>query len=580
MKIAWTKGIVNNFYKKAIGDGRWAMGDGEPINLACFAFILWPLAFNPLFKCCSWSGNLLLKAMRFVKKHLMRNTLSGLVILVIALWSSQGFAATEISNVRHWAAPDHTRVVFDLDAEPVYQFNIKENILTLELSDATVKTSLPSEMPVGKPGISKIIFITAKDNPCKIELVLDQYSKVEVFKLKKFMDKPDRVVVDIYLPQAVKEEAGTEPQIVSVKKRVIVIDPGHGGEDPGAVGKNGTYEKHVVLAISREIKKSIDNMPGYRAVLTRNGDYYVSFSKRLNMARQTNASLFISVHADAARNRLARGSSVYCLSTGGASNEAAKLLANNENLSDIIGGVPNGDGNNQSDEIILNMFQTNTINLSKTFATDLLDQLGRVHCLKYPVFHEAPFRVLKLLDTPAVLLETAFISHPEEENLLKKNSFRKTIASAVALTVSNYFSGASAIALPDATRGESGTPVASEKIPDGVPPVKTIIYRVKRGDNLNTIARKHETNLSALLKLNQLKINDPLYAGRKLLVPAPKPQSAGVAQRPLIKYTVKKGDTLFSLAKSSSITVDELRRLNNMNDTDVLLSGRQIKLPQ
>lgn len=573
MKIAWTKGIVNYFYKKA-------MGDGEPINIAPCAFIIWPLAFNLLFKGCSCFGNLLLYVMRFVKKYLMRETLSGLVILVAAFWASQVFAVTDISNVRYWAAPDHTRIVFDLNAEPVYQFNIRENILTLEFSDAEVKTSLPSEMPVGKPGISKIVFITAGDNQCKIELVLDQYSKVEVFKLKKFLDKPDRVVVDIFLPQAVKEEAFAEPQIVSVKKRVIVIDPGHGGEDPGAIGKNGTYEKHVVLAISREIKKSIDRMPGYRAVLTRNGDYYVSFSKRLNMARQTNASLFISVHADAARNRQARGSSVYCLSMGGASNEAAKLLANNENLSDIIGGVSNGDGNNQSDEIILNMFQTNTINLSKTFATDLLDQLGRVHCLKYPVFHEAPFRVLKLLDIPAVLLETAFISHPEEESLLKKNSFRKTIASAVALTVNNYFSGANGVALPDAVRVESGTRGGSEIIPEDAQPVRTIIYRVKRGDNLSTIARKHETNLLTLLKLNQLKINDPLYVGRKILVPVSKPQTLSQAERPLRKYTVKEGDTLFSLAKSSSITVDELRRLNNMSETDVLLSGRKIKLPQ
>ncbi len=168
-------------------------------------------------------------------------------------------------------------------------------------------------------------------------------------------------------------------------------------------------------------------MPGYRAVLTRDGDYYVSFSRRLNVARKTNASLFISVHADAARNRQARGSSVYCLSTGAASNEAAKLLANNENLSDIIGGVPDEEGNNQSDEIILNMFQTNTINLSKTYASHLLDQVGRVNCLKYTHFHEAPFRVLKLLDIPAVLLETAYLSHDEEERLLKTSRFRKRL---------------------------------------------------------------------------------------------------------------------------------------------------------
>jgi len=495
------------------------------------------------------------------------------------LWSSQGFAATEISKVRHWAAPDHTRIVFDLSAEPDYQFKIMENILTLEFNDASFHPSLPAEKMIGKPGISKIIFTTADDNKCKIEIVLDKYLKAQVFKLKKFMDKPDRVVVDITVEQAVKEEAIKERTLPPVKKRVIVIDPGHGGEDPGAVGKSGTYEKHVVLAMSREIKKSIDKMPGYRAILTRDGDYYVSFSNRLSVARQASASLFISVHADAARNRQARGSSVYCLSMGAASNEAAKLLANNENLSDIIGGVPNGEGNNQSDEIILNMFQTNTINLSKTFAAGLLDQIGRVQCLKYPVFHEAPFRVLKLLDTPAVLIETAFISHPQEERMLKTGSFRKTIASAVALSVANYFSGSSSVAsVDDSSKTEDSVVPALKKTADTTRPVKTITYRVKRGDNLNAIARQHETSLATLLKLNQLKINDPLIIGRKILIPVVQPETTGV--KLLKKYTVKKGDTLFSLAKSNSITVDELRRLNNVTDSDVLFTGQKIKLPQ
>jgi N-acetylmuramoyl-L-alanine amidase len=517
--------------------------------------------------------------MRSGKKNLIWKLLCGPAFLVVALWSSQGFAATEISNVRHWAAPDHTRVVFDLSAEPDYQFKVRENILTLEFSDALFKKSLPAEMIIDKPGINKIIFATTDDNKCKIEIVLNQYLKAEVFKLKKFMDKPDRVVVDIIIEQADKEEIVKERQALSLQKRVIVIDPGHGGEDPGAVGKNGTYEKHVVLAIGREIKKAIDKIPGYRSVLTRDGDYYVPFSKRLSLAGQTKASLFISVHADAARNRQARGSSVYCLSTGAASSQAAKLLANNENLSDIIGGVPNGEGNNQSDEIILNMFQTNTINLSKTFAADLLDQLGRVQCLKYPSFHEAPFRVLKHLDTPAVLLETAFISNAEEERLLKTNSFRKTIALAVASSVVNYFSGAPAVAAThDAGETQGSTPPALKKTGDTARPVKTITYRVKRGDNLNAIAKQHETSLAVLLKLNRLKINDPLYVGRKILVPVAEPETAGL--RPLKKYTVKKGDTLFSLAKSSSLTVDELRRLNNMTASDALLSGQKIKLPQ
>ena len=518
------------------------------------------------------------------KQKLTQKILYCLAILVIALWPALGFTATEISNIRYWSAPDHTRVVVDLSAEPDYQFNIRENIITLEFSDASFHSSLPAEKMIGKHGIRKIIFTTAGDNKRKIEIILDQPLKAEVFKLKKFMDKPDRVVVDVIVTQAVKNEAVKERTPPSVKKRVIVIDPGHGGEDPGAVGKNGTYEKHVVLAISREIKKTIDKMPGYRAILTRDGDYYVSFSKRLNVARQASASLFISVHADAARNRQARGSSVYCLSTGAASNEAAKLLANNENLSDIIGGVPYGEGNNQSDEIILNMFQTNTINLSKTFAAGLLDQIGRVHCLKYPTFHEAPFRVLKLLGTPAVLLETAYISHPQEELILKTGSFRKTIAAAVASAVADYFSGSSSVASArDASKTEDNAAApalkkAADATRDTTRPVETIAYRVQRGDNLNAIARQHETSLALLLKLNQMKINDPLYIGRKILVPVAERQTA--AGRLLAKYTVKKGDTLFSLAKSSSITVDELRRLNNMTDSDILFSGQKIKLPQ
>ncbi|MHB8138922.1 MAG: N-acetylmuramoyl-L-alanine amidase [Smithellaceae bacterium] len=510
----------------------------------------------------------------------MQKLISCLAILFIALFSLQGFAATEISNVRHWAAPDHTRVVFDLSADPDYQFNISENILTLEFSDASFHPSLPAEKVINKPGISKILFNAADRDKCIIKIVLGPHLKTEVFKLKKFMDKPDRVVVDIILQQAAKEEITKEPvQIPSGKKRVIVIDPGHGGEDPGAIGKNGTYEKHIVLAISREIKREIDKMPGYRTVLTRDGDYYVSFSKRLNLARQTNASLFVSVHADAARNRQARGSSVYCLSTGAASNEAAKLLANNENLSDIIGGVPGGEGNNQSDEIILNMFQTNTINLSKTFASDLLDQLGRVNCLKYPVFHEAPFRVLKLLDIPAVLLETAFLSHDEEERLLKTARFRKTIASAVALSVANYFSGSSpAVVTVEADKAEDSPQPMLKKTAEPARPEKTITYRVKRGESLNTIATKHETNVAALLKLNKMKINDPLYIGRKIMIPVAIPETA--VGRSLIKYTVKKGDTMFSLAKSCSVTVDELRRINKMTDSDSLLFGQKIKLPQ
>ncbi len=568
-----------------------------------------------------------------------------LAFFLPAFFPAPGYSLTEISNVRHWAAPDQTRIVFDLSDEPAYRFEIQQDRIILEFSDASFSPSLPSEKIVRKPGVAKILFIRGEDQLCTVQIHLKDHLRAEVFPLKKFMDKPDRVVVDVFLAEAEKAPAVVKRKAVSAPRRVIVIDPGHGGEDPGAIGKNGTYEKHVVLAISREIKKTIDKMPGYRAVLTRDGDYYVSFSKRLGVARKHQASLFISVHADAARNREAQGSSVYCLSTGAASNEAAKLLARNENLSDIIGGVPGGEGNNQSDEIILNMFQTNTINLSKTYAADLLDQIGRVQMLKYPTFHEAPFRVLKLPDTPAVLLETAYLSNPQEEKLFKTQSFRKNIARAVASSVDRYFAGSNAVANAVAesggedagesrdakqpkkaagaagaegrmktaaytvVRGDTMQKIAQKhetdlaalltlnnmKIHDPlfagrkirVPAagaagaegrMKTAAYTVVRGDTLQKIAQKHETDLAALLTLNNMKIHDPLFAGRKIRVPAAGAQTDG--KRRLKKYTVQKGDTLFSLAKSRSTTMEELRRINQMTDADVLRVGQSIRLPE
>jgi N-acetylmuramoyl-L-alanine amidase len=330
-----------------------------------------------------------------------------------------------------------------------------------------------------------------------------------------------------------------------------------------------------VLSISREIKQAINKIPGYRAVLTRDGDYYVSFKKRLQKAKNLGASLFISVHADAARSRSAKGSSVYCLSTGAASNEAAKLLARNENLSDILGGVPDSEGNNESNQIIMNMFQTNTINLSKIYAGILMKYLDAVNCLKYKSVQEAPFRVLKLPDIPAVLVETAFISNPDEENLLKKKSFQKTLATSIASSVREYLSD------------EAITPKINEE-------TKTTYYKVNRGDTLFSIAGYFNTKVAVLLKLNDMKLEDPLFVDQKIIVPANKDEdnekitdnvpdkkdNSSDRKKAYRIYTVKKGDTLFFLAKDNSTTVQELLKINNMKSTDPLLYGHKIKLPQ
>lgn len=488
--------------------------------------------------------------------------------------ASDGLAALQIMNIRHWTAPDHTRIVLDVDGEPDYQIRENENLLVLSFRDTTIHQTIAQHHILNKPGIKKIVFHQTGQNHAKIEFVLDQYQKVDVFKLKKFQDKPDRIVVDIILKDIHKEDTKQKATTLK-KKKVIIIDPGHGGEDPGAIGKKGTYEKNIVLSISREIQKNINNLSGYRAVLTRDGDYYVSFSKRLQKARNLQASLFISVHADAARNREAKGSSVYCLSTGAASNEAAKLLAHNENLSDIFGGEADIESSNESNPIIMNMFQTNTINLSKIYAETLIKHLNMVNGLKYKTAQEAPFRVLKLPDIPAVLVETAYLSNAQEEKLLKKGDFQKSLAMAVSASIKDYFTDTEeAISKEDA--------------------IRTTEYTVKKGDTLHAIAKNFHTDMGVLLQLNDMKLNDTLIIGRKINVPDDqtdnednpagqgkfsKTEKSKTMKKSFKSYTVKKGETLFIVARKHSTTLNELLKINNMKITDPLLYGQKIKIP-
>ena len=525
-------------------------------------------------------------------KNIFKKITYFLTILIVIFGSTNCYGSTEILNVRHWTAPDHTRIVLDVDDEPDYEVKESENLLILNFKEASFHKSIPAEIIINKHGIKKMFFHHIDEDTVEIEFVLDKHQKVEVFKLKKFQDKPERIVVDIILEQVPKEEETTVRISEPKQKKIIVIDPGHGGEDPGAVGKRRTYEKNVVLSIAREIKKAINKMPGYRAVLTRDGDYYVSFSKRLQKAKDLGASLFISVHADAARNRYAKGSSVYCLSTGAASNEAAKMLAKNENLSDILGGVPESEGNNESNQIIMNMFQTNTINLSKIYAGILMKHLDLVSRLKHKSVQEAPFRVLKLPDIPAVLIETAYISNLQEESLLKQSSFQKKLATSITSSIGEYLSDTAAIPQSeDAFKKDDETGKVIKKQNDDE--ITTTYYKIKRGDTLFSVAGHFNTKVAVLLKLNNLKLEDQLFVGRKIMVPVnktgneestsvaaldPKEKSNG-RKKSTRFYTVKKGDTLFLLAKNNSTTIQELLKLNNMKITDPLLYGQKIKLP-
>ncbi|MFH1080083.1 MAG: N-acetylmuramoyl-L-alanine amidase [Pseudomonadota bacterium] len=540
-----------------------------------------------------------------------------LALLLMGFLASDANALNQILNIRHWVAPDHTRIVIDTSEAPDYTIEKGKDYIRIDFKSSVFPKNLPEKSVLNKPGVSVISMVRLSEEVVRVEILLAGHVDANVFKLQRIEEKPDRVVVDIELPEGEKKEA-EEREPVTRKKRIVVIDPGHGGDDPGAVGLRGTQEKDIVLKISRKLRDKLNKREDYRAFLTRNGDYYVPFSKRLKLAREYGADLFLSIHADAAPSRRVQGASVYCLSISGASTEAARLLAMKENLADVMGGSPNGESNEASGPIVLNMYQINTINTSKVYGQSILENISRVMPLKFASVQSAPFRVLKLPEIPSLLVETAYISNKNEEKLLRSRQYQTKIADAIAaavvemLPVEPVMEKAPAVIL---TKEEPET--LQEKAPDDGPKmvkkkvvadkepevraVKIQYYQVKRGDTLERIAKKHNTTLAVLLKLNKMKLNDPLFADRKVRIAvldentpdvrtlpkaveaSAKPPKAGETDiskedTGIRVYRVKKGDTLAKIAKKHDTSLNILLKINKMKLRDPIFAGRVIKI--
>ncbi len=503
------------------------------------------------------------------------------VIPLILLMSAPVYAGAEIQNVRHWTAPDHTRIVFDVSDGIVFAVRKEAGRVFIDFQDTTLKDSLPSTIDMKKPSIEKIVLGRGPGDVLRAELHLPEGTVSKVFRLKRFQARPERVVVDLHLPALEREESETRQAVKKDRKdRIIIIDPGHGGDDPGALGRHGTKEKDVVLQIGRKLRDELNGREGYRAFLTRNGDYYVPFRKRVTIAKEYGADLFVSIHADAVKGSHARGSSVYALSLSGASNEAARLLATNENLSDIIGGVSEEESGEETDAILLNMLQTNTINQSRLFGSAVLNHMGNVGSIKFATVQHAPFRVLKLPDIPSVLVETAYISNPEEEKLLKHRRHQQRIAAAIADAVTEFLpaeeTGGPDVKIVKRGRGER---------------TGAALHLVKRGETLDGIARKYGTSLAVLLKLNNRKIDDPLLWGLKIKVPAPDTGEEAVEprktardrekapKRRFLTHRVKRGESLGAIARDRQVSLQALLEANDMKRDDPLFAGRLLKIP-
>ncbi len=356
----------------------------------------------------------------------------------------------EIVAVRIWPSEEYTRLAIEhLEKKIKIQYSNEKNpnriiIKIFNLKIAKKNFNKLASINLKNTPLEKISIIGSSNNEVKIIFQTNPLTRARISSIPAVAHYKERLVID-FIPPKKKDELqrfienyqkekelskSAEKQKESKKPIIIAIDPGHGGEDPGAIGKKGTKEKDVVLKIALRLKRKIEKNPRFKVFLTRNGDYFISLRNRIKKAKRAGASVFISIHADAWIRPDARGASVYILSDKGASSEAARWMAKKENLSDLVGG----EIMNKNDEIaktIFNMSTTAQIKNSSILGKKVLEELSTISHIHKKTVEGAGFAVLKNPDIPSILVETAFISNPQEENRLRNGRHQEKIASAL-----------------------------------------------------------------------------------------------------------------------------------------------------
>ena len=355
--------------------------------------------------------------------------------------------ASMITDVRFWSAPDHTRIVLDLTEPIQYESSSQETPpqFHLELKGVSLHT-LKREIELKDPFLTKISLIELGKDRAKLVLHQKKPLNANVFILKAYQDKPHRLVIDLVdVVQEKKEleERQKQKEIKPKGTKIVVIDPGHGGEDSGAVGPKKTMEKDIVLKVGEKLVHLLNQNKEIQAFLTRKGDYFIPLEERIKIAREYGADLFISLHTDGSFNPQVRGSSVYCLSLSGATDQAAKILADKENTSNILGGAflrPTAFAKDPNlNQILLDLMQNNSMKESFRFSETFLEDIKVINPLKYPSYRQANFIVLKAPDIPSVLVEMAFITNKEDERLLNHKAFQEKVANTLNTSIKKYF---------------------------------------------------------------------------------------------------------------------------------------------
>jgi N-acetylmuramoyl-L-alanine amidase len=425
------------------------------------------------------------------------------LLSLVLLLSPIAVIAGEIQAVRVWAGPDYTRVVFDVSEPLDYKlFGLADpDRIVIDFRATRMANSASEVQPRGLLG--GIRSGAREKSDLRVVFDLTGKSRPKSFLLQPAENFGYRLVVDLY-PEQAKAPARRVEDLVQTRDRdvVVAIDAGHGGEDPGAIGPGGTREKNVTLAIAKELARLIDAEPGMRAELIRTGDYFLPHRQRYMRAREARADLFVSIHADAFTNRAANGSSVYILSPRGASSEAARWLAERENRADLVGGVSLDDKDDTLAAVLLDLSQGATLEASNRAAEAVLSGLSRVGKTHKRYVERANFMVLRSPDVPSLLIETAFISNPDDERRLRDPAHQRRLAAAVVDGVREFF-----IKAPP-----PGTWYAAHQ--DAEP----LRHVVSRGETLTHIARRHRVSISAIRAANNLN-SDLVKVGDVLRIP-------------------------------------------------------------
>src|SRR6202789_1204398 len=361
------------------------------------------------------------------------------IMLLSASFTLQAYAV-EVSAIRLWAGPDNTRVVLDLSGSAQHSLQILKNPDRVVLDVAGARLASSARTARAGTGLVKEVRMGRRPSG-GFGIVFDMMRPIQA---KSFLTAPNnrygyRLVIDLGQSQGVETPVKGEHARPDARDLIIAVGAGHGGEDPGAIGKNGTREKDVVLAIARELALKINAEPGMKAVLPRNGDYFVPLRDRMRRARAQQADLFVSIHADSIRDRRVDGSSVYILSQRGATDEASRWLAERENASDLIGGVSLDDKDDVLASVLLDLSQSASLSASQVAAERVLRELNRVGEVRKPQVQQARFMVLKSPDIPSMLVETAYISNPQEELRLRSAPHQAKLAAAIHQGVHDYF---------------------------------------------------------------------------------------------------------------------------------------------